>query len=69
MLKVSGSRNKLLTYSRYHEFIAYFEDNLGIESLTIKRIIYHTKKTYNNIETINFWFAENVLWNSKLCLL
>lgn len=69
MLKVSGSRNDLLTYSRYHNFIAHFEDNVGINNLTIKRIIYNTNKTYNYIDTINFWFAEKVLWTSKLCLL
>ena len=69
MLKVSGSKRDIVYYSRYHEFIAYFEDNLGIESLTIKRIVYSTKNTYNNIDTINLWFAERVLWTSKLCLL
>jgi hypothetical protein len=69
MLKVSGLKNDLLIYSRYHNFIAYFENNVGIENLTIKRINYNKKYIYNNIDTINFWFAESVLWTSRLCSL
>jgi orotidine-5'-phosphate decarboxylase len=69
MLKVSGSRNKILYYSRYHEFIAYFEDNITIIDLKIIDIVYTTEKTYNKLDTIDFWFSEKVLWTSRLCLL
>lgn len=70
MLHVSVSRNNLSTYSRYEEFVAYFEDNIPIEDPFIIKIIIavHGPNNYYT-QTVDFWFGDTTLWTKMLCSL